>query len=327
MVGAIDQDEAKIGRDLGDVAGLGRQLGITVQFSPRKVLDNIKADVVLQATTAFMDDAFPQIMEVLERKINVVTIAQELFFPLGQNVEKAKKLDIKAKEMGVSIAAVGINPGFIMDIIPIVCSLPCWEIEKVFVRRIVDFSHYGLRDQRSIGAGLSPQEFIKGVKEGVIGHIGLLETAAMVAYCLGLHIDKLRQKKEFILTQKGRRSNVVHIGPGKVCGFKQDVLGLRGREEILNFRMVGLISPDKEEDGVELGDYARIDGTPSVDITIKEEISQKGGLGAAGVAVNMIPRIIEAPPGFHTMNTLALPHIWSSGPQSEPIKNIYNLAY
>jgi len=78
----------------------------------------------------------------------------------------------------------------------------------------------------------------------------------------------------------------------------------------LDLCMVGIVCPDTEEDKLTLGDYTRIEGDPSVDIIIKEEISQKGGLGTAGVAVNMIPRVLTSAPGFHTMNELALPHIW-----------------
>jgi 4-hydroxy-tetrahydrodipicolinate reductase len=78
VVGAIDCDEAKIGRDLGEVASVGRKLGVTIQFPPEKVLANIEADVVLHATTAFMDDAFPQLMPVLDSKINAIAIMSGL---------------------------------------------------------------------------------------------------------------------------------------------------------------------------------------------------------------------------------------------------------
>ena len=78
----------------------------------------------------------------------------------------------------------------------------------------------------------------------------------------------------------------------------------------MDFNMVGIVSPQPEDD-VELGDYIRITGEPNVDIRTKEEIAQKGGLGTAAVAVNVIPRIIDAEPGFHAMNTIALPHYWS----------------
>lgn len=322
VVGVIDIDEAKIGLDAGIVAAMEEELGVIVKYPPKEILDQIEADIVLHATTAFMDEAYPQIMELIEHRLNVITIAQELFFPLGENVEKANELDTKAKEMGVRISATGINPGFIMDIVPIVCSLPCWRIDKIFARRHVDFSPYGPDEMQHIGAGQSVEAFIQGVQDGTIGHIGLLETAAMVAHCLGLPIEELHQQKEPITTLKSRETPFIQILPGAVCGFRQKVLGYQGGQEILNFQMVGLVAPDPEEDGVELGDYTRIYGEPNVDIMIKEEISQKGGLGTAAAAVNIIPRLLAAPPGFHKMFELTMPHHWAGGSSPRPIDRI-----
>lgn len=322
VVGAIDHDPDKIGRDLGDVAGLEKDLGIKVAHPPDEVLDHTKADLAFHATTAFIDEAFPQIMAFLKRRINVVTICQELFFPVGKNVSLAKEIDQKAKDMGVRVTAVGVNPGFVMDIVPIVCSVPCWKIESVFVRRIVDFAPYGPDEMKHIGANLSAEEFYQGVQQGEIGHIGLLETTAMVGHCLGFPIEELRQTKEPLFTQKERHSRFTKIDPGKVCGFKQNVAGYSHSKMVLDFRMVGIVSPSKDEDGVEMGDYARLTGIPNVDITIKEEISQKGGLGTAAVAVNIIPNLMHSDPGFHTMNTLRLPHIWSGGPKPPPVEKI-----
>jgi hypothetical protein len=310
VVAAIDWDKKKIGRDVGDVAGLGTDLGIKVAYPPDEVLGKIDADVVLLATTAFIDEAYPIIVEILKHKIHVVTIAQELFFPLPHHLPLSKEIEKLAVKAGVCVTSVGINPGFIMDIIPIVGSLPCWTIKKVKSERIVDFSPYGPDEMRHIGAGLTPEEFYAGVREGKIGHIGLLETAAMVSNCLGLGVDELHQKKSALTTNKGRESQFIKIPSGRVCGFKQNVVGTKAGEVRLDLSMVGIVYPDMEEDKLTLGDYTRIEGEPSVDITIKEEISQKGGLGTAGVAVNMIPRVLASAPGFHTMNELALPHIW-----------------
>ncbi len=322
VVGAIDWDKKKIGRDLGELAGLGKDLGVRVSYPPEQILVKVKADLVLQATTAFLEEAYPQIMSVLAQGMNVVTICQELFFPLLKNAGKAEEIGRMAQKKGVRVTAVGINPGFIMDILPILCSTPCWKIDSVFVRRVVDFAPYGPDEMRHIGVNLTAPEFTEGVREGTIGHIGLLETTAMVGHCLGFEIDELRQSKEPILTRKGRRSQFIEIAPGKVCGFRQNVSGYSDAAKALDFQMVGIVSPDREEDGVEMGDYARINGTPSLDISVKEEIAQRGGLGTAGVAVNCIPRLMSSPPGFHTMNKLVLPHIWIGDRALRPVQRI-----
>ncbi len=322
VVGAIDADEAKIGRDVGEVVGLKGKLGVVVDHPAEKVLDRVEADVVVHATTAFAKEALAQLTPVLKRRQHLVSICQELFFPLGPNLDRAAQIDQQARRAGVCVTSVGINPGFAMDIVPIVCSSPCWKVDSVLVRRIVDFSPYGPDEMKHIGAGLKPEEFDDGVEKDLIGHVGLLETAAMVAHCLGLEIDELRQTKKPLVSERARKTDFIHIEPGEVCGFKQNVVGLRGGDKILDFQMVGILRPDQKEDGLDLGDYTRINGQPNVDVTIKEEISQKGGLGTAGVAVNMIPVVLKAEPGFQTMNNLTLPRFWSGGGEPEPIQKI-----
>jgi 4-hydroxy-tetrahydrodipicolinate reductase len=322
IVGAIDHDPGKIGRDAGDVAGLGKNLGVAVGFPPETVLDRVEADLVLHTPTAFCDEAYDQIMGIIDCGMNIITICQELFFPIGRNRAIARDIDRRAREKGVRITAVGINPGFVMDLIPILCSVPCWKIDRLFVQRVVDFSPYGPDEMRHIGANLTQDDFLEGVEAGKIGHIGLLETAAMVGHCLGFPIDELKQTKQPLLTKTHRESLFVKIEPGKVCGFKQSVAGLVEGKKILDFRMVGIVSPDRDEDGVEMGDYTRIYGQPSVDITIKEEIAQKGGLGTSGVAVNMIPVLLDSDPGFHPMNEYVIPRFWSGQPPPEPVEKI-----
>jgi 4-hydroxy-tetrahydrodipicolinate reductase len=309
VVGAIDWDPLKAGRDLGDVAGLGYGTGITVSAEATPVLDNAAADVVLIATTAFAAEAQPQIEAAVARGSRVVTIAQELFFPLGDAVERAAAIDRAAKSAGAAVTAVGINPGFIMDVLPIVGSFPCWEVESVAVRRHVDFSPYGPDEMAHIGAGLTAEAFRTGAADGTIGHIGLLETAAMVASCVGIEVDELRQSKEPLLAVREHVTPHVRVAPGRVCGFRQTVSGWQGDRQVLDFRMVGVLDP-RPADGIELGDHARLTGTPSVDIAVREEISQRGGLGTAAVAVNTIPLILAAAPGFHTIDTLTLPRRW-----------------
>ncbi|MES0120197.1 hypothetical protein NKK52_30145 [Mesorhizobium sp. C277A] len=310
IVGVVDNDRNKIGRDLGDLLQEPALTGI--QVSPPETTNQMKADIALHATTAFAAEAYPVIKSLIARGINVVTITQELFFPLGSNVGIAEEIDRQAKTAGARVTAVGINPGFILDLLPISASLPCWEVNRVDGRRIVDFSPYGPDEMKHIGAGLTESEFALGAKEGAIGHIGLLETAGMVAVSMGLEVDELQQTKSAIVTLRHRRTSYIEIEPGRVCGFRQSVVGLSKGHERLRFVMVGILDPDDRDEP--LGDSVRITGSPSVDLVVKEQISQRGGLGTAAVAVNTIPRLLDAAPGFYTSQQLRTPSIW---PKSE----------
>jgi len=307
IVGAIDNDPNKIGRDLGDLLQEPALRGI--QVSSPETIDQMKADVALHATTAFAAEAYPVVASLVSRGINVVTITQELFFPLGSNISVAEEIDRRAKAGGARVTAVGINPGFILDILPISASSPCWEINRVDGRRVVDFSPYGPDEMSHIGAGLTESEFVSGAEDGTIGHIGLLETAGMVAVSMGLEVDELRQTKSAIITSRRRLTPFIEIEPGQVCGFRQTVVGLSKGDEKLRYEMVGILDPDDRDEP--LGDRVCISGTPAVDLVVKEQISQLGGLGTAAVAVNTIPRLLNATPGLHTSHQLRTPSIWS----------------
>ncbi|MBY2918490.1 hypothetical protein HF206_30980 [Rhizobium leguminosarum] len=307
IVGAIDRDPSKIGRDLGELLQEPALSGLKV--SSPEMIDQMDADVALHATTAFAAEAFPVVASLAARGINVVTITQELFFPLGSNIDVAEDINRQAKAGGARVTAVGINPGFIMDLLPISASSPCWEIDRVDGRRVVDFSPYGPDEMRHIGAGLTESEFVLGARDGTIGHIGLLETAGMVAVSMGLNVDELQQTKSAIITSRPRRTSFIEIQPGRVCGFRQTVTGFSKGDEKLRFEMVAFLDPD---DGDEpLGDRVRITGSPAVDLVVKEQISQLGGLGTAAVAVNTIPRLLDVAPGFHTSQQLRTPSIWA----------------
>ena len=309
IVGGIDIDPAKVHRELGDVANVGRRLGINVEEPD--ALRKIAADVALHATTAYAEEAYPIITSLIDQGMNVITIAQELFFPLGENIKIAAELDRQAKRAGVRVTAAGINPGFILDVLPIACSMPCWSVEGVSGRRVVDFSPYGPDEMRHIGAGLTAQEFAEGARDGKIGHIGLLESAAMIAHSVGLDVDELQQTKSPMISQRARKTAFASVPAGRVCGFRQSVRGTASGRERISLEMIGILAPGPDD--IELGDYFRIIGTPNVNVSTKEEISQKGGLGTAAVAVNTIPRLLQTSAVFLSSNQLLMPSFWHQG--------------
>jgi 4-hydroxy-tetrahydrodipicolinate reductase len=285
---------------------------VVISGDARHVFATTRADVVLHATTAFAREAHRQIVPAIDAGLNVITICQELVYPRAETTAIAGDLDARAKTHSVSALAIGVNPGFVMDVIPITLSAVCWTVTHVHVRRVVDFSPYGPDEMRHIGAGRSPEDFRLGVADGTIGHVGLLESATMIAGALGWRLDALSQTKTPIVSPTHRVTRFVTIEPGSVCGFRQSVTGTRLGSPVLELEMIGLVSPDPAVDGVELGDWTRIQGEPNIECHLKGEVAQKGGLATAAIAVNMIPQVLNAPPGFHTARDLPFPSAWLS---------------
>jgi hypothetical protein len=311
IVGAIDIDPVKIGRDVAVVAGLENEIGVKVVFPPEEVIGKVAADVVLHATTAFMDEAYGQILRAVTHRMNVITLAQELFYPIGSNAKRADRLGEQAKARGVSVLATGVNGGFVTDMLPVFMSGVCWEIDRVRVRRVIDFSHYGPTTMREIGAGLPRGEVERGMRQGGMGQVGLCESVAMIAACLGWELDEIEQTKEPIVSHSQREAPFVTIRPGTVCGFRQRVCGKKAGAALIVLDMIGVIESRPHEDDVDMGDYIMIEGKPNIEIMIPGQIAQRGALAAAASLVNLIPKVLIAPSGFLTMKDLTMPSLWS----------------
>jgi len=184
VVGGVDVSAEKAGKDLGELVGAEEPLGITVSSKAQEVFSR-RPDIVVHATGSRLSDVAPQIEEIVSRGINVVSSAEELLFPAPKNRSVADKLDTLAQDNNVSILGTGVNPGFVLDSLPAFLTGVCTEVKSVFARRIVDASTRREPLQRKVGAGLSAEEFQRRVEEGRLGHVGLVESVALLAECLG----------------------------------------------------------------------------------------------------------------------------------------------
>jgi len=301
---AFDQDPNKHGRDLGDVSGIGRSLGVSVSEPPQKNWSIAGADLVIIATGSFTRQVFQQIEMAVNAGLNVITIAEEMSFPAVKEPELAEKLDRLAREKGVSILGTGINPGFVLDTLAITLTGPCLNVDKITATRINDLSPFGPTVMQTQGVGVTPEEFAAGLEAGtIVGHVGFPESIHIIAGALGWQIDEIRQTREPILSSVRRETAHVTVEPGNVAGCRHTAQALSGGKVVIELIHPQQVLPYLE--GVETGDYIEIDGAPSISMKIQPEIP--GGMGTMAMAVNMIPQVITARPGLLNMSDLPIP--------------------
>ena len=296
IVAVFDTDRALVGRRLAEIVPGSRWPGVVVQDPTEEAIGRAAGDVALHATTAFAEEAVPQLAILLAADLDVVTLCQELVHPLPERAELAAVLDAIARRCGKSVAAGGVNPGWVLDLLAIAASLGCYDIRTVACQRIVDFSPYGPDEMAHIGAGLTEQQFQAGVRAGELGHVGLLESAHMVAEALGLTPESWTQTKAPLVSERPCATSFVTVEPGHVRGFRQRVQGRIADAVIVDFEMVGLLDPDGDDPG--LGDSITIKAQPNVHLKVAGEIAQRGGIGTAGVATNLLGPVMAAQPGF-----------------------------
>ncbi|WP_371365261.1 2,4-diaminopentanoate dehydrogenase [Sporomusa rhizae] len=301
IVGAIGQNPAKIGKDLGEVLGLERNLGVIVSDKPEQVLKDTEADIVLHSTQSFTKDVFPEISLIVKSGKNVITIAEEMSAPQVETPDLADKLDKLAQENKVTILGTGVNPGFVLDTLILTMSGACQVVNKIWAARINDLSPFGPTVMKTQGVGTTVAEFEAGVKSGaIVGHIGFRQSIYLIAKSLGWELDEVVETREPLVTSVYRETPHVKVQPGMVAGCRHIARGYKNGQEIITLEHPQQIHPELE--GVKTGDYVVIEGTPTIKFSDEQEIP--GGIGTMAAAVNMIPQVINAPAGLLTMPEL-----------------------
>ncbi len=304
IVGAVGRGD-KIGKSMYEYIQTERGNRPDVIIgSPEDVIKEKCADVVLCCTDSHTKVAFDRLKFVLEKKINVVSSAEEMAYPQAQSPEEAKKLDEIAKANGVSIIGTGINPGLIMDLLVVVMTGCCEEVEHITSRRVNSLSPFGPVVMEEQGIGITKEEFEDGVKNHKLsGHVGFAESIGMIADAIGWKVDKITQSMEPIMTDVDRKSPYGFAKAGNVGGCAMKASGYVDGEIKIEMDHPQQIEP--EQVGIQTGDYVIIKGTPNINLANTPEVP--GGIGTIAMCVNMIPNIINARPGLHTMITLPVP--------------------
>ena len=138
IVGAVDIDPAKVGKDLGDVAGAGRPLKIKVSDDAKKTIKAARPDVVVLWTSSSMKGVLGQIEAILALKVPIVSTTEELAYPTKGNMRYARRVHEMATKAKVAVLGTGVNPGFVMDALPIMLTGVCERVEAIKVDRIQD---------------------------------------------------------------------------------------------------------------------------------------------------------------------------------------------
>ncbi|HUE85197.1 MAG TPA: hypothetical protein VMO26_03895 [Vicinamibacterales bacterium] len=304
IVGGIDINPAKLGQDLGDIVGLGRRLKIRVTNDAAGALKREKPDVVVLCTSSALKTVMPQIETVLKARVPIVSTTEELSYPVGRNRALAKKIDEMARRAKVAVLGTGVNPGFVMDALPIALTGICERVDSVRIDRVQDARVRRLPFQQKIGSGLTKEQFQKKVEDQSVRHVGLAESVTMIADAFGWKLEKVTDVIQPKIAEETVESEFLAVDPGYVCGIVQDGMGWKNGTPIITLHMEAYLGAPESYDSV------LIEGVPRIAQKISGGVH--GDIATASITVNSIPKVIGAQPGFHTMRDMALPS-WFGG--------------
>jgi hypothetical protein len=304
IVAAVDIDAHKIGRDVGEVAEVGRPLRVKVSGDLRKAAKAARPDVAVLCTSSSLKRVMPQLEELLKLRLPVVSTTEELAYPAARSPRLAKRLDAMARKAKVAVLGTGVNPGFTMDALPIALTSVCEQVNRIEVRRVQDARIRRLPFQQKIGAGLTREQFDQQVAAGAVRHVGFTESIQMIGDAMGWTLTRITDEVRPWIAEEEVCSELLAVDPGYVAGLSQEGVGYVGDEAKILLQLDAYLGAPESFDSV------LIDGSPRIYSKVQGGIH--GDIATASMTVNSIPHVITAAPGLRTMRDMPLPSFFSS---------------
>lgn len=300
LVGAVEIDPQKIGQDTGQAIGLTHSLGFPVHARLAEVLNRTSADLAIHTAGSHFTDIKPQIREILEAGLDVVSTSEELSFPWRAHEVDAQEIDALAKRCGKTVFGTGVNPGFLMDALPITLSAICQSIDRIEVTRTINASTRRGPFQAKIGAGMTREACLEKLDARQMGHVGLRESMDAIADALGRSLVQYKGHVEPVLAERTIETDHFTVQPGQVRGLKQILRGYTEEGMFIVLKFHAALEASEDQDTI------AITGKPTLNVTLQ---GTNGDLATVAMAVNATSQIVSAPAGLLTAKDLPLLHL------------------
>lgn len=301
LVSVVDENPELMGKSLQELLGEGLDSDIQITDDLEGILTSAEVDVAIVATSSSLEVVVPTIETCLSFGLDVISICEELAYPFQKKLDLATSLNSVAEQNGKTVLGTGINPGYLMDLLPIVLTAPCQSVETIRVTRHMNSSHRRPSFQKKIGTGMSEDDFRQNIDEGrITGHVGLVESIQMIDAALNLNLDTVEElPPEAIIAEQEITNSFTTIKKGDVLGLRSVGVGRRDGKEIivLDFQAYAEATPQYDE--------VIVEGIPRIHQRIEGGV--QGDLGTVGMILNLIPIIVKESPGLKTMKDIPVP--------------------
>ena len=298
---AIDTDPAKVGRDLRSVLKLKGDSGILVRDDAAAALRETAPDVVIHSTGSRLSEVAPQLETILGAGVPCVTSCEEMAFPAATDAGIAQRLDRLAREKNVAILGAGVNPGFAMDALVLALSAATRCVSHVRVERVLDPMSRRAVFRRKVGIGLTYEQASRLVEQGRMGHVGLKQSAMLIAHGLGWDVSGCSEELRILCEgdDPARRPRRPARAAARVVGLQQSLIVRNGRKERIRMEMLMAAGVEAAHDAI------TITGEPDLNLWIQGGIP--GDEATVACLLNAAIQVLSPPrPGLLTVLDLPL---------------------
>ena len=324
LVGLWVSNPDKVGRDAGDLAGLGRTLGVTATGDVEALLA-LEPDVVVH--TAMADNRLMEALEdlarILRAGVNVVSSGPVfLQYPFGVvDDSMIEPVQSAAIEGGVSLFVNGVDPGFANDALPLVLTGVCERIDEVRVSEVLNYATYNqpmvIFDIMGFGRPIDevPMILQPGVMTMAWGSV-----VRQLAAGLGVELDSIEEwyEREPALETFEVDSGTIEKGTAAALHF--ELRGMRNGKAPIVLEHVTRLHDDLAPEWPQPAGHGcyrvQVTGEPNYTLDL-QLLGSDGDHNTAGLKatamrlVNAIPAVVEGAPGLLT--ALDLPPVYGRG--------------
>ncbi|MCC6321159.1 MAG: dihydrodipicolinate reductase [Phycisphaerales bacterium] len=300
VVAAVDPDPAIAGKAVSHVAP---ESGFASPIAPSldKITDWSGIDAAVVCTSSDLARCAPTLRALIARGLPIVSTCEELLFPWLRHRALADELHALAVSHNSRLLGTGVNPGFLMDTLPVFASAVCRSVRGVHVWRIQDATTRRIPFQQKIGAGLDDAAFAEKVRSGALRHVGLGESVHFVARYLGLEIDRWDESIEPVKADRDLNCAIGPIARGRAAGVRQVARAWArgatpGAPPLIQMEFQAAIGQPDPHDRVQL------DAEPPIDLVLKGGVH--GDIATVAITLNCIAPLMASQAGLHTMATI-----------------------
>ncbi len=314
LVGVIVHDPAKVGRDAGDLADVGRSLAVAATDDVGAVLGDRPGAVVYAASGDIRpDDALADITRAIGAGATVVTPSiYALYDPASAPAELSDPVLAAIAEGGGSLFVSGIDPGWGNDVLPILASGLASSIDQIRCQEIFDYATYDQPDSVRFLIGMGqPMDYEPPMVAPSVPTMVWGGQIRLIARALGVELDEIREtllRRPLEETIETEQMGTFEAGTQGALRF--EVQGIVDGEAVIVVEHVTRIHPScapdwpMPPDGGDGAHKVIIEGRPRIEINV--EATDEGGNRAAGGnatavgrLVNAIPWLRDAGPGLY----------------------------
>jgi hypothetical protein len=321
LVGVGVSNPEKVGRDVGEICGLGEPIGLAAT-------DDVDALIALAPdalvhygpTAAHADDNIALITRFLRAGIDVCSTSMTPWVWPAMHLNPPNWIEpvTTACEAGQSSCfTTGIDPGFANDLFPMTLMGLCSEVRTVRASELLDYTNYEGDYEFEMGIGMPPEHRpLLETPEILIFAWGA--TVPMIAHAAGIELDEITTTWDKWVTPDERKTAKGVIAAGNVAAVRFTINGVFKGETRIQLEHVNRIGLDAAPDwpSGDKNDVYRVDieGTPSIfqETAFRFTDGAAAGCLATGLrALNAVPAVNDLPPGWVT--PLDLPLIAGQG--------------